>query len=970
MVIFMRLFFVLIFISLKTYSQNTIGLPDVINFNKQAYKAGLQNWDIKQDKNGIVYLANNEGLLSFDGINWNLYSLPNKTIVRSVEIGKDSKVYVGGQDEIGFFEPDLNGRLRYHSLIELIPTKDRSFGDIWDITANNNDIFLRSSFKIFKYSNGIMSVYNAASEWTYLGVCNKILYAHDFKKGLFVFENNIWKPIGLINNLPTDDPVTSMIQVKKDSILITTLKNGIYYLTNSKLSKLISSNNSFFEKERIYSATKIDDEWLALGTNNAGVFIIDLHGEIVQSFSINEGLQNNNILSIFLDREKNLWLGLDNGIDFILYNNAIKHIYPSSQGGAGYAAIIYRNKLFIGTSGNLFSTELQNVKDFSFSKGTFRTVTNTTGQTWNLVDINDQLLLGHHEGAFHIKENTAVPLNTNAGFWNFIPMSAVSPSAKTVSGNYQGISFWNYSNSMFSLTDTIQNFNESSRFIAIDRYDNIWVSHPYHGVYKLQSSNNGKYSSKFYAKKNGLPSILDNHVYKIKNEIVIGTEKGVFTYNYSTDLFEPSTFYKKILGDQSIRYLKEDKDGNIWFIHEKNLGVIDMSGNQIKVIFIPELNNEVLSGFEFIYPVDEFNIFVGGENGFFHINYDKYKKNKYELNVKIRSVRIINKSDSLLFGGYYTKVNEVQLQNKDNIPSIAYKWNNIHFEFSSPLPSQQKNLEYSYMLKGFDQNWSEWTKKTEKEYTNLPKGTFSFEVKVRNNFGNESIADSYTFKLLPPWYQSNWAYFIYLVLMITGFYFFYKLQQKKFSRQKRKFEEDQKHLLYMHDLEMGKTEKELIALRNDKLQSEVEYKNSELAIGAMHLVQRGELLTRIKSELNNIIKNVKDSDAVNELKRMIKVLSDDEKLDEDWGHFAEHFDKVHSDFIVKLKDVYPGMTANELKLCTYLRMNLSTKEIAQLLNISVRGVEISRYRLRKKLGINTETNLFDFLINIQTKTQT
>ena len=963
----MRLLFVFIFISLKTYSQNTIGLPNVINFNKQAYKAGLQNWDIKQDKNGIVYLANNEGLLRFDGINWNLYSLTNKTIVRSVEIGKDSKVYVGGQDEIGFFEPDLNGRLRYHSLIELIPIKDRSFGDIWDITANDNDIFFRSSFKIFKFSNGIMSVYNAPSEWTYLVACNKILYAHDFKKGLFVFENNIWKPIGLQNNLPTNDPVTSMIQANKDSILITTLKNGIYYLTNSNLSKLKSSNNSFFEKERIYSATKINDEWLALGTNNAGVFIIDHHGEIVQSFSINEGLQNNNVLSIFLDREKNLWLGLDNGIDFILYNNAIKHIYPSSQGGAGYAAIIYRNKLFIGTSGNLFSTDLQNVKDLSFSKGAFSKVTNTAGQTWKLVEVNDQLLLGHHEGAFSVKENIAVPLSTNTGFWNFIPMSAVFPSAKTVSGNYQGISFWNYSNSTFSLTDTIQNFNESSRFIAIDRFDNIWMSHPYHGVYKLQLSNNGKYSSLFYSKKNGLPSILNNHVYQIKNELVVATEKGVFTYNYSTDLFEPSTFYKKILGDQSIRYLKEDKAGNIWFIHEKKLGVIDMSGNQIKVIYIPELNNEVLSGFEFIYPVDEFNIFVGGENGFFHINYDKYKKNKYDLNVQIRSVRIVNKRDSLLFGGYHSKVNEAQLQNKENIPSIAYKWNNIHFEFSSPLLSQQKNLEYSYKLKGFDQNWSEWSKKTEKEYTNLPKGTFSFKVKVRNNFGNESITDSYTFKLLPPWYQSNWAYFSYIILLITGFYFFYRQQQKKFSWQKRKFEEDQKYLLYMHELEMGKTEKELIALRNEKLQSEVEYKNSELAIGAMHLVQRGELLRRIKSELNNIIKNVKDSDAVNELKRMIKVLSNDEKLDEDWEHFAAHFDKVHSDFIVKLKDEYPGMTANELKLCTYLRMNLSTKEIAQLLNISVRGVEISRYRLRKKLGINTETNLFDFLINIQTK---
>ena len=111
----------------------------------------------------------------------------------------------------------------------------------------------------------------------------------------------------------------------------------------------------------------------------------------------------------------------------------------------------------------------------------------------------------------------------------------------------------------------------------------------------------------------------------------------------------------------------------------------------------------------------------------------------------------------------------------------------------------------------------------------------------------------------------------------------------------------------------------------------------------MHLVYKSELLTRIKTELNQTMKTIDNDKGVNELKKMIKVLSEDDKVDKDWEHFAQHFDKVHSDFVVNLKEKYPALTANELKLCAYLRMNLSTKEIAQLMNISVRGVEISRY---------------------------
>lgn len=964
----MKRILLLICLPICSFSQNTIGFPDIISYSKQAYSGGLQNWDIKQDKNGIVYFANNEGLLSFDGKNWNLYPLPNRTIVRSVEIGQDNKIYVGGQDELGYFSPANNGHLQYHSLTQFLLPKDKSFGDVWDIIAYNKDIFFRSQNKIFKYVNESIATYPATSEWTLLTICNGNLYAHDLRTGLKHFENDAWSPIFPINDPLINDPVTAILPIHKDSALITTLKHGLFILSKTGITKLASTNNQLFQDARVYAATKINDDWIALATSNSGVYVVDLSGNIIQSFSKTDGLQNNNVLSIYLDKQGNLWLGLDNGIDLITYNSAIKQINPFLQDASGYTATMFNNRLYVGTSNGVFSVPVQPNTDLSFSKGNFESVNNARGQTWGLTTINNQLLLGNHDGAFEIKDNNAIPITSYPGYWNFLPLTGTFPTNQIIAGNYNGLSLLNYSNGKFSkASEIIPDFNESSRFIAIDKYDNIWVSHPYHGVFRMNKKNDGTYKVTNYSDKAGLPSLLNNHVFKVKNEVLFATENGAYIYNQQKDNFEISPYYNKILGNQSIRYLKEDVSGNIWFIHEKSLGVIDYSGKEPSVIYLPELHNKLLSGFEFIYPINENNIFIGGEKGFFHINFEKYKKNIPNLSVQVREVRIVNKSDSLLFGGYFKDVNEAQTQDASNKPSIDNDWKTIRFEFSASLYGYQSNLEYSYRLRGFDDNWSEWTKRTEKEYTNLHAGNYTLEVKVRNNLGKESAPACYSFKILPPWYLTLWAYLFYFIIFIIGNYVAYLWLKNKFRAQRAKYLAEQKRLLYIHDLERSKSESELVSLRNEKLESEIDFKNSELASSAMHLLKKGELLTKIKTGLSQLIKEMDNPHAISELKKMVRTLNEDEHMDEEWEHFSNHFDKVHSDFLSVLKELHPSVSANELKLSAYLRMNLSTKEIAQLMNISVRGVEISRYRLRKKLALSSEVSLFDYLINIKTK---
>ena len=216
---------------------------------------------------------------------------------------------------------------------------------------------------------------------------------------------------------------------------------------------------------------------------------------------------------------------------------------------------------------------------------------------------------------------------------------------------------------------------------------------------------------------------------------------------------------------------------------------------------------------------------------------------------------------------------------------------------------------------------------------------------------------------MPPWYRTWWAWVSYVLMLVWLIYRLNKEQKRQLLKHQKKHEDEQKRLQYLHKLELENSEKEIIALKNERLNVELQGKNSELASVAMHLVHKGEILSKIKDELVRLKKALDLEGAPDNFKKLIKALKEEDKMDEEWNQFATHFDNVHSDFTKAVKSAFPTLTQNEIKLCTYLQMNLSSKEIAQVLNISVRGVEISRYRLRKKLLIPTETTLTDFFLN-------
>ena len=966
------------------YTQNTIGLPEIINYPKQSYNAGTQNWKIAQDKKGIIYAANDEGLLSFDGSFWKKYTLPGGTGVRSLAVGNDGRIYIGSQGEIGYFEPGKNGRLQYRSLNDLIPENEKDFTDIWDVVPVGNEVFFRSYRKIFQLQNDKITVFGNPA-WSFLGLHQHKLISKAWQKGLLQFENGTWAPFSKANFFPEKAEITAIVPLAGDSSLLLTKHHGSYILYGENIIPFETADMRLINEKNPYSATVINEHEIAIITNLAGCFIINDKGELVQRLSKLDGLQSNNILSVFVDGKKNIWLGLDNGIDFIAYNNAIKHIYPDYQEhSSGKAALIFQNNLYIGTSNGVYAASLGEQKDVGFIKSKFDLIPGPKGQVWNLSELNGQLVMGHNDGFFVIENKVSRKIDSSSGFWTFLPLSNVAPSPIVVAGTYNGLNFYNFANGKFTNPEVHSHF-ESARFIAVDN-DIAWAAHPYKGLYKINLNSGAKKPPyTVYKDTKGILSSNYNHIFKIKSRVVLTNDKGIFEYNARTDDFEPSTFLQKILPKVPIRYLREDNNGNIWFVHDRHLGVADLSGKQPQLIYFPELNNKITgNGLEYVYPYNNNNIFIAAEEGFYLVNYDQYKQFREEIPIQISDVRIVNKRDSTIFGGYFNKESEQQRLMNEDAPEIQYAWNSIHFDYSSPLYGKQSSIEFSCYLEDFDNGWSAWTKKNEKDYTYLSPGTYTFKVKARTHEGRESVVASYKFTILAPWYRSRAAYFLYTLLAILIIYTIYKWQKKKFIVQQQrhdeerhrmaylhqleieKHQEEQKQLMYLHQLELERNEKEIIRLQNEKLQSEIVVKNNELASTTFNLVQKGEMLMKVKEEFVRMKRSSEIDKDTDDYKKILRMLGDD-KMKKNWEQFAVHFDKVHSNFLVSLKSTYPYLTASDLKLCAYLRLNLTSKEIAQIMNITIKGVELGRHRLRKKLGIQPEVNLVNFLLNFHTE---
>jgi len=949
------------------------GIPHIINYPKKVYGAATQNWCVAQDSRGFMYFGNNDGVLEFDGKRWRRYSLPDRFMYRSVFVAIDGTIYVGLTNDFGTMQPNEKGVLTYHSISQKFPQTAVSFNDIWKISETGEGIYFQSKNKLFLYHNDKLDVILPDKEFNFLHKVNKTLYTSERHLGLMQITGATTR-LAPGGDLFIGKNIETIVPLDETHAIIGTAKNGLYLYDGNTAVPWAKEASDFLTENFIFCGTQINKKYFAFGSIRNGVLIIDKYGKPIQHINQAKGLQNNTVLSIFPDRDNNLWLGLDQGISFIEINSPITfYSYGKSLPGTGYCSINASGSIYAGTNQGLFVKKWTDYENPLSGTDNFNPVAGTQGQVWSLRYIDNTLFCGHNSGTFIINDKQADLISDIAGGWDFQRLKW-NPDV-ILEGTYTGMSVYTRKKEEWAFDHTLEGFNESSRFYTEGDDGSIWVAHGGLGVFRVVANKTLTATSqvRVYNESDGLPSRYRNSVYRIDNQILFTTIKGVYQYSKSTDSFEPDAVYGNLLGKEQVFSLSEDIEGNIWFFKPNEIGVIRSGGGDAKIVekrpFYP-LKNLTKQSFEQVNVIDESNIFLACEEGFAH--YDPTFPMKYpeSRECHIRSLTGTRDSTITFFGGAYPDKSERPLasQDRDLLIRIPYDCNNLRFEYSVPLFDNPEDILFSYLLEGYDHGRSEWSPEDVKEYTGLREGTYTFLVKGKSIYNIETPDTYIRFRILPPWYRSVIAYILYFLIILSISAYSARMVIAKIRRDKKhialKHERDINQARQLHAAESLESEKRLVLLEKEKFESEIAHKNKQLASSISGLLKKNEFLTRLKEEIDKIADKTSNPAAEERLKKIIASVDENLEADNEYEQFEDHFDAVHDNFLKTIKKQYPQLTPKDLRLCAYLRMNLSTKEIAPLLNITPRGVEISRYRLRKKMNLQHDANLIEFMLNV------
>lgn len=951
--------FILIMLSSTTfYGQlNNIGLPEIINYKRTDYKGGTQNWDIEQDKDGNLYFANNSGLFQFDGSSWIKYTLPNQSVIRTIEIHNSGKIFVGGYNEFGYFKSDSKGKLVYFSLSKFLNTRsdntENTIDIIWKIHLLKDEVIFQSFGSIFILKNNTIKTIKAPTRFHFSFKVNNKIYLQDISSGLLEYRGGTIFPI-LNSSILNNTQVWGMFQLPKNKILIATLDKGLFLYENGTITSWDSEANNFMLKNSCLGGVIMQDNHIVLNSVRNGIIVCDTSGKIIQYFNLKKGLQNNTVLSSFIDRNNNLWLGLDNGITFINENSPFSYFGLNDEISTVYASVIYNGNLYVATNQGVFYHSW----NVPFKEEPFALVEGTTGQASNIQVIDGQLICSHNRGALVIVGGKTIKTLDNVGYWVF--KNIPNQPKFMIGSNYFGFSLFEKGTDGWQFVSQIEGFYKSVGDFEIEE-KTIWVKKD-NLIFNIALSTGYKSFKKINTYHHltetdkGIPSI-----HKLRNTVYFRTNKHFYKYSQNSNVF----YVDKVGGDlfKSITdatSTREDIDGNIWYTNASGLGVL-MKNNtdnytNITAPFLHLTQDLVFNNLS-INTINPENIFIGLTEGLAHYNSKLSKDFITKPKVFIRSFSALQ--DTLFFGnGKSTNI-------KYKIP---YQSNYVKFNFSSPSYENIENIKFSYLLDGFDDNWSNWSTSSLKEYTNLREGNYTMKVKVLNSYGIQSDEATFPFKISPPWYRHFLALIFYIIVFSIIIYYIRKNIQAKIRKNKY-YETIEQRRLYLEKesrikQEQFDLEKEIERLKNEKLKIQILSKDKELVTNSLQVVKKNKILNGIIHKLKDINTETFDESSKFQFTKLNKSIVKEVNADHSWKDLEKHIKNVHFDFLKRLKEKCPTISPRELDLSTYLLMNMSTKEIAEIMNISGGGVELARYRLRKKLDLNKKENLIGYLMSI------
>ncbi len=753
------------------------GSPFIRNYAPDEYGAHNQNWAIAQDARGVIYFGNNHGLLEYDGVSWRLIPTENRSIVRSLCVGPEHQIFVGGFGEIGYLAADANGNLHYASLKSHLDVSYRDFSDVWQTLKVGQDIYFVTHKYLFRWDGRRMHVWPATTSFHIGYEVYDRFYVRQRSIGLMYMRGDslLMAPLG---ERFAEERIGAMLPYPagdKGSILLAMRSKGLMIYNGKGITPLPTQADKLLSTGQIYHAALLPDNTFAFGTLQEGIVVVDAQGRLLHHLTKATGLNDDNVWYVYPDRHGGLWAGLHVGISRVEIP-AVHTFFGEREGveGSVLEVIRHQGRLYLATSMGVYY--LDESPAASRVPGRFRRVSGVSPQAWALLPFGETLLAGVFDGLYAIQGHEARLLYP--AYVMSLCRSKVD-SNRVFLGLQAGLLALYYDNGRWRDEGLVKGIDQEIRHIHETPEGALWLTALQNGLIKVDYTAGFSASPSIvrYDTLHGLPGMERNSAFQTSKGLRFATAQGVYCWNAAEQRFVPDTGIVRNLPYRQAQLftINADPKGNLWMVaNEKTpsgLAVLQSDGQYLW----QSAPFQRLKGMNAYYAYPDPSIphitWIGCMDRVVRYQVPQTATPKPECLTLIR--QITANGDTVVYGGAGVQ----------KALSLKYAFNSLRFRYATPCFDEPGKTLYQYKLEGYDKAWSDWTTETYKDYTRLPQGAYRFLVRSIDMYEAPSQPAEFSFRILPPFYLSPWAFALYMLALGGLVYATWQYQLQRIRRQ-------------------------------------------------------------------------------------------------------------------------------------------------------------------------------------------
>lgn len=772
----------------NTFSHYIIN-PTVRIFNPKEYHAANQNWAFAQHSNGLIYIANSRGILEYDGKNWKLYELPEESSTKSIVFDPQSeRLYVGATGEIGYLEKDKYGAFKYISLLNKLPEMYREFTEIWNCFLTPEGVYFYSDQQLMRWNGREFKVWQPepGSSFYFANSANGVAYIQIMGKGICHIKKD---RLELIEGGAAfvDSKIMCMEAFDDNRMLFHNSKKGLLITDGKTIVPFAEKNWDFINSSRVYHIRKLSTEYFAISTLRNGVLILDQKGEIIRIINNKSGLKDDQAISTFFDKKKNLWIALSGGIAVTQFPCPITYLDQNNglKGGA-ISTISKGNFLFVGSFEgiaclNLTETSLYLKKIENFSYITYGLeILPGSDKIWAYTDNGIYELnpdLGENQKPRKIYGehiSTVYKSKIDSTRYYLGSPNGLSVAQRTPEGGFNILyRYKQILNGVIQILETPDGDIFASLLdngIVRIKVSTLLKNNKNHSYTVTKTLADSTARIDFFTDKHGLPGLKLNIIFSHDGKILVSSKKGFLCFNEASEKFLPYPKLNRYLPDSSwgVRDILECKTG----IYKGSFWVDIYRGPyESKIILLRKKGNEDffhveeplgILGSDFTqldFTLSEKGkLWIGGIEAL--VKFDPEIPKNYKISFRTMLRKVLDTENKPIFEGVYFKSSDIPA-------GIVIDYSRSHkLTFIPGIDHAEASdqTQFSYRIDGFDTEWAEWTVNPNIVYTALEGGEYLLRIKARDIYGNISEEMVIKIKILPPIYSTIWAYGIYFIL--------------------------------------------------------------------------------------------------------------------------------------------------------------------------------------------------------------